>query len=134
MEENKEITLPESNTDSVTFDYNQLYGNNSVQPTEQPITPSASAPTIEETPIILEEPKAPTEVVSDIIPTFDTNALEEDIPDELKPKTEEKLIHTLSTETQQEKEQGRRNLLFLVIFFAVLIVAVLFIFPLLVGI
>lgn len=125
----------EGNGDTITFDYNQLYQNNAAtnQAPQEPVV--NTTPTAVETPIVLETKKPdPTPVVSDIIPTFDTNALEDDLPDELKPKVEEPLIHTMATETQKEKQEGRQNLLFIIIFFAVLIIAVLVIFPMMLGI
>lgn len=125
----------EGNGDAITFDYNQLYQSNEANEA----TPEGQAintnPSVTETPIALETKKPePTPVVSDIIPTFDTNALEDDLPDDLKPKVEEPLIHTMATETQKEKQEGRQNLLFIIIFFAVLIIAVLVIFPMMLGI
>ncbi len=129
----------EGNGDTITFDYNQLYDNSQQVSTQgneanmQEETPVAQQE-FQETPIVLEtEQPTPTAVVKDIVPTFDTNALENDLPDELKPKVEEPLIHTMATETQKEKQEGRQNILFIVIFFAVLIIAVLVIFPMMLG-
>lgn len=106
-------------------------------PTQNPIKPSATGNDFStESPIVFEEEKQVEipQTVNDVIPAFDTSVLEDDLSDDLKPKKEEKLIHTLTSETQQEKEQGRRNILFIVALFAVLIIAILVIFPLLTGI
>jgi len=137
MEENKDLNVPEGSGDNITFDYNQLYQNaqENIQP--QPEQQAVQAnPVMEETPIVLgnEQQVEPAPVVKDIVPTFDTTALEDDLPDDLKPKVEEPLIHTMATETQKEKQEGRQNILFIVIFFAVLIIAVLIVFPLMLGI
>lgn len=126
----------EGNGDTITFDYNQLYQSNQAAPQTVEQTVQA-VPTIQETPIVLETDKPEVQaapVVKDIIPTFDTNALEDDLPDELKPKVEEPLIHTVATETQKEKQESHQNILFIIIFFAVLIIAVLIIFPMMLGI
>lgn len=125
----------EGNGDTITFDYNQLYQNKEeakVQEQPMEVQPTEEVP---ETPIALENEQAvqPNPVVKDIVPTFDTNALEDDLPDELKPQTEETLIHTVATETQKEKKESRQNLIFIVILFAVLIVAVLVVFPKMLG-
>ncbi len=135
-EENKNIDLPEGNAEDITFDYNQLYGG-AEQKQEAPQEPVETTPTIEETPIVLEEQKeevTPEPVVKNVVPTFDTSALEDDLPDELKPQVQEPLIQSVVNETQKEKQEGRQNLMFLIIFFAVLIIAVLVIFPLMLGI
>ncbi len=118
--------------DNSTFDYNQLYGN---VETTQEVAPQAEEtvinPAMNQTPIVLgKDVTASAPTVTDITPTFDTSVLEDDLPDDLRIKKEEKLINTIATESQQEKAEGRRNLLFLVILFGVLIVAVLVIFPL----
>lgn len=136
MEENKNLNTQTNNSDNITFDYNQLYGVDSAQnnaPQQQTNIPNM--PTIEQTPIILEEQKPKEEpVVSDIIPTFDTNALQEDLPEELKPKVEEPLVHTIASDAQKEKQENRRNLLFIIMLFAVLIIAVFVVFPLMLNI
>lgn len=138
MEENKDLTMPEENAEDITFDYNQLYGGNEQPATEEQKEPVEATPTMEETPIVFEEEKkeaAPEQpVVRNVVPTFDTSALEDDLPDELKPKVEEPLIQSVVNESQKEKQEGRQNLMFLIVFFAVLIIAVLVIFPLMLGI
>lgn len=119
--------------DSITFDYNQLYANN-----DQPMTPTTSpeevpnteSQTIQQTPIVFEEKKEQSqETISNVIPTFDTRALEGDDEN----TTTESLINSMKSESQQENEQYKKNLLFIFVFFGVLIVAVLFIFPILAG-
>ena len=119
--------------DSSTFDYNQLYANvtpKNMDPVESLDTPED--PAMEQAPIILGEEKKEEEPQKerDFVPAFDTSVFEEDIPEELRSKKEENLINKVTTETQEEKAQGRRNIFFLVILFGVLVVAVLLIFPL----
>ncbi len=126
----------EGNGDSITFDYNQLYQSQQATPEPEQTAVVEQATALQEAPIVLgnEQPTVePTPVVKDIVPTFDTNALEDDLPDELKPKVEETLIHTMATETQKEKQESHQNIMFIVIFFAVLIIAVLIIFPMMLG-
>lgn len=122
-------------TSAVTFDYNQLYNAAPTTTTEQ-VSEQESTWGLEETPISfddVEQQVAPRDVVTDVIPAFDANALEE-LPDDLKHSNpDEPLIHSMAKETQQEKDQHRRNLIFIAIFFAVLIFAVVVIFPILVN-
>lgn len=127
----------EGTGDTITFDYNQLYQNQQAAPQQEQTAVVEQSTTLQETPIILgnEQPAVePTPVVKDIVPTFDTTALEDDLPDELKPKVEEPLIHTLATDAQKERQESNTNIMFIVVFFAVLIIAVLIIFPLMLGI
>ena len=136
-EKNKDLEFAQNIDNDITQDYNSLYQNQVQQnSTPQPQEPTPFiAPVIEQTPIVFEDNKQEQqEIVSEIIPTFDTNALEEDLPEELRPKVEEPLIHSMTTEAQKEKKEERQNLLFIIIFFAVLIVAVLVVFPLLAGV
>lgn len=136
--QNQNLDLPEGDAQDITFDYNQLYGGGGQPTTETPQEqPVETTPTMEETPIVFEEEKpqpTPEPIVRNVVPTFDTSALEDDLPDELKPKVEEPLIQSVVNETQKEKQEGRQNLMFLIVFFAVLIIAVLVIFPLMLGI
>ncbi len=127
----------EGTGDTITFDYNQLYQNQQAAPQQEQTAVVEQSTTLQETPIILENEQTavePTPVVKDIVPTFDTTALEDDLPDELKPKVEEPLIHTLATDAQKERQESNTNIMFIVVFFAVLIIAVLIIFPLMLGI
>lgn len=131
-----EAPKPQSTSgDSITFDYNQLYANNN-QPSVETQQPSAvneepANSMMQQVPIVFEEEKKPAapEVVKDVIPTFDTRALEVD--DETAAN--EALINSMKSESQQENEQYKKNLLFILVFFGVLIVAVWFIFPILAG-
>lgn len=131
MNENQNM----NNSNEFTNDYNQLYGGGQPTPTVGTNQSQIEEPTIVETPIIFENENQPVrEVVEDVIPTFDTSVLEE-LPDDLKPATPaEPLINTIAKESQQEKEQNKRNMIFIAILFAVLIFAVLVIFPLLLNI
>jgi hypothetical protein len=115
-----------------TVDYSQLYGENTA-PTNSETIISPVVPVVEETPIILDEPKEVKEIVEDVIPAFDTSVLEE-LPDDLKPDVpEEPLINTMIKESE-EKEQHKRNIIFIAILFAVLIFAVVVLFPMLIDI
>lgn len=127
----------EGNGDTITFDYNQLYKNPQDVPQQSEQEVAQPQENVQEAPIVFESEQAaaqPTTVVKNIVPTFDTNALENDLPDELKPTGEEPLIHTMATETQKEKQESYQNIIFILIFFAVLIIAVLVIFPKMLGI
>lgn len=117
------------NTDNSTFDYNQLYvgqetttANTEDLAVEQEITP-----TIQETPIVFEETiKQQEEVVRDVIPSFDANALEGN--DAL---SHDELINSMKSDTQQENAEFKKNWAFIAAFFGVIIFAIVFIFPLL---
>ena len=122
--------------DSITFDYNKLYANN-IQPTtpapQEITTPGISTtPVMTQSPIVFdEERKNQTEVVTNVIPTFDTSALEG--IDNQNLNTTEAVINSMKSESQQENEQYKKNLLFILAFFGVLIFAVVFLFPILAG-
>lgn len=124
-----------TNGDSITFDYNQLYANNNqpTTPTVQEAIPEIQAkPVMQETPIVFEEEKqTQQEIVTNVIPTFDTRALEGE--DDTNLNTSEALINSMKSETQQENEQYKKNIGFILVFFGVLIFAVLFLFPILAG-
>lgn len=119
--------------DNITFDYNQLYANNNQPTTPQEVVPEIDAnPVMQETPIVFEEEKTSQQnVVTNVIPTFDTRALEGEDDNVLDPN--EALINSMKSDAQQENEQYKKNIGFLLAFFGVLIFAVLFLFPLLAG-
>lgn len=120
--------------DSVTFDYNQLYAN-TVQttiPVPEAIPEVQANPVMQETPIVFEEEKqAQPEIVTNFIPTFDTKVLEG--VEENNMNTHEELISSIKSDKQQEDEQYKKNIIFILAFFGVLIFAVVFLFPLLAG-
>lgn len=119
--------------DNITFDYNQLYANNNQPTTPQEVVPEIDAnPVMQETPIVFEEEKTSQQnVVTNVIPTFDTRALEGEDDNVLDHN--EALINSMKSDAQQENEQYKKNIGFLLAFFGVLIFAVLFLFPLLAG-
>ena len=121
--------------DDITFDYNQLYANQiTATPTQAQAennTPEISA--LQETPIVFaEEKKNDQTTVKNVIPAFDTRALEDNLDDETV-QTNEQLINSIKSESQQEKDQYKKNLIFILVFFGILVVAVWFIFPLIAG-
>lgn len=130
-EQNKQMT----SGDSITFDYNQLYANQPTAAPQEAVVPEEPVATaLQETPIVFEEEKkVEPEVVKNVVPTFDTRALEDVPEDDPSMQKEEQLINTIRPESQQEKDQYKKNLLFIIIFFGILIIAVWFIFPLLAG-
>lgn len=119
--------------DGITFDYNKLYANSQqTAMTETSVPETSEETTIQETPIIFKEDQTKqTEVISNVIPTFDTKILEGDENSNLN--TNESLINSMKSESQREKDQYKNNLFFIIAFFGVLIFAVLFLFPLLSG-
>ena len=119
--------------DNITFDYNQLYASNNQPTTPQDSIPEIDAnPVMQETPIVFEEEKTNQQtIVTNVIPTFDTRALEGEDDTVLDPN--EALIKSMKSDAQQENEQYKKNIGFLLAFFGVLIFAVLFLFPLLAG-
>lgn len=117
------------NADNSTFDYNQLYvGQESTTTnTEDLAVEQEITPTIQETPIVFEETiKQQEEVVRDVIPSFDANALEGN--DAL---SHDELINSMKSDTQQENAEFKKNWAFIAAFFGVIIFAIVFIFPLL---
>lgn len=131
MNESQTMQSMPQNTDNNTFDYNQLYTN-----TEVPAAPVASeinttevTPGIQETPIVLNEAtKQEQEVVTNVIPSFDPNALEGN-----QALSHDELINSLKSDSQQEDAEFKKNLVFIAAFFGVIIFAILVLFPLLAG-
>lgn len=124
-------TTPQPSTN--TFDYNQLYGVSST-PVEQPkqevvfddseITNTVVAP--------VNEPQI--KISNDeLIPEFDASVLEV-VPQEETivdvPKTE--TISKMAVGKKAEDEKNKSNLIFILLLFGVIAVAIWFIFPLLV--
>lgn len=131
---NEAQNRPNNSGDNITFDYNQLYANNTQINTTPPeaIPEINASPVMQETPIIFEEEKNNQQnVVTNVIPTFDSRALVEE--DDNVLNHQDTLINSMKSETQQENEQYKKNIGFLLAFFGVLIFAVLFLFPLLAG-
>ena len=131
---NEAQNRPNNSGDNITFDYNQLYANNTQINTTPPeaIPEINASPVMQETPIIFEEEKnSQQNVVTNVIPTFDSRALVEE--DDNVLNHQDTLINSMKSETQQENEQYKKNIGFLLAFFGVLIFAVLFLFPLLAG-
>lgn len=121
-------TMPQ-NTNNNTFDYNQLYTNTAVPtaPVADEVNTTEVTPGIQETPIVLNEtPKQEQEVVTNVIPSFDPNALEGN-----QALSHDELISSLKSDTQQENAEFKKNLIFIAAFFGVIIFAIVVLFPML---
>lgn len=121
-------TMPQ-NTNNNTFDYNQLYTNTAVPtaPVAAEVNTTEVTPGIQETPIVLNEtPKQEQEVVTNVIPSFDPNALEGN-----QALSHDELISSLKSDTQQENAEFKKNLIFIAAFFGVIIFAIVVLFPML---
>ena len=122
--------------DNITFDYNQLYANNqTTTPVQTPSEPVAQPVNTEQAPIVIPgqaetiaAAEAEQNIVRNVIPTFDTNALEG-----TEPSSTDALINSMRSDSQKENEEFKKNAIFIGVFFGVLIVAVLFLFPILAG-
>jgi len=123
-------------TSSVTFDYNELYNARTDTSATQSQAEQESSWGMEETPILFDDVEhqiSQRDIVTDVIPAFDANALE-DLPEEFrKNNPNDPLILSMAKEAQQEKDQHKRNWIFIGVFFAILVFAVLVIFPMLVN-
>ena len=121
-------TMPQ-NTNNNTFDYNQLYTNTALPtaPVANEVNTTEVTPGIQETPIVLNEaPKQEQEVVTNVIRSFDPNALEGN-----QALSHDELISSLKSDTQQENAEFKKNLIFIAAFFGVIIFAIVVLFPML---
>lgn len=120
---------------SSTFDYNQLYGNNSATKVEQQAAVVFEEESVMENASIINPNENQIKISNDeLIPEFDASVLEV-VPNQQQVKIEEKPtsnVNTMAMGKQAEKEKNRSNILFISILFGVIIVAVMFIFPMLV--
>ncbi len=118
--------------DSLTFDYNQLYAQNEpATPVEEPVQDVVQT-NIQQTPVVIPEQQQveaneQKEKVTNVIPTFDTNVLEGN-----EAASNQSLINSIHGD-QTDDAEYKKNLLFIAVFFGVLIVAVIFLFPILAG-
>ena len=129
MNESQPMQSMPQNTDNNTFDYNQLYTNTEVPaaPVANEINTTEVTPGIQETPIVLNEaPKQEQEVVTNVIPSFDPNALEGN-----QALSHDELINSLKSDSQQEDAEFKKNLVFIAAFFGVIIFAIVVLFPML---
>ena len=131
MNESQSMQSTPQNIDNNTFDYNQLYTNTEVPtaPVANEINTTEVTPGIQETPIVLNEaPKQEQEVVTNVIPSFDPNALEGN-----QALSHDELINSLKSDSQQEDAEFKKNLVFIAAFFGVIIFAIVVLFPMLAG-
>lgn len=129
MNESQTMQSMPQNTDNNTFDYNQLYTSTEVPaaPVANEINTTEVTPGIQETPIVLNEaPKQEQEVVTNVIPSFDPNALEGN-----QALSHDELINSLKSDSQQEDAEFKKNLVFIAAFFGVIIFAIVVLFPML---
>ena len=126
---------PQVQTNSSTFDYNQLYGNKTAAPKveekqtvvfeEEPVITNASIIAPEETQIKISN--------DELIPEFDASVLEV-VPNQQEVKIEAPVsnVNKMAVGKQAEKEKNRSNIIFIAILFGVIIAAVMFLFPMMV--
>lgn len=124
-------TAPQPSTS--TFDYNQLYGNNAA-----PVEEKKEEVVFDEEPIIentvvtpIDEPQI--KISNDeLIPEFDASVLETVPQQETMvevPKTEN--VSKMAIGKKAEDEKNKSNLIFILLIFGIIAVAIWFIFPLL---
>lgn len=125
----------ETQADNITFDYNQLYGNTAnagdIQTTNLNETEAVVFEDNVEH-IANEDINGPIEN-NEIIPEFNANVLEFDANTNNEPVRTVSTINTVASNSQIEKEKEKNNLIFLILLFAVLIGAVVFLFPMIIG-
>ena len=118
---------------SSTFDYNQLYGATNAPVTEQKQEVVFDEPEITNTVVApVDEPQI--KISNDeLIPEFDASVLEV-VPKEETivdvPKTE--TISKMAVGKKAEDEKNKSNLMFILLLFGVIALAIWFIFPLLI--
>ena len=124
-------TAPQPSTS--TFDYNQLYGN-----TSQQVEEKKEEVVFDEEPIIentvvtpINEPQI--KISNDeLIPEFDASVLETVPQQETMvevPKTEN--VSKMAVGKKAEDEKNKSNLIFIILIFGIIAVAIWFVFPLL---
>lgn len=118
---------------NATFDYNQLYGN----PTQQ-VEEKKEEVVFDEEPIIENTVVAPIDEPQikisndELIPEFDASVLETVPQQETMvevPKTEN--VSKMAVGKKAEDEKNKSNLIFIILIFGIMAVAIWFIFPLL---
>lgn len=118
---------------NATFDYNQLYGN----PTQQ-VEEKKEEVVFDEEPIIENTVVAPIDEPQikisndELIPEFDASVLETVPQQETMvevPKTEN--VSKMAVGKKAEDEKNKSNLIFILLIFGIMAVAIWFIFPLL---
>ena len=130
MNESQTMQSTPQSTNNNTYDYNQLYTNvqTPTAPVAEEVSTTEVTPGIQETPIVLNESiQQEQAVVSDVIPSFDANALEGN-----EALSHDELINSLKSDTQQEDAEFKKNLIFIADFFGVIIFAIMVLFPMLV--
>ena len=124
-------TAPQPSTS--TFDYNQLYGNPAAQVEEKKEeVVFDEEPIIENTVVTpIDEPQI--KISNDeLIPEFDASVLEQVPQNETLvevPKTEN--VSKMAIGKKAEDEKNKSNLIFILLIFGIIAVAIWFVFPLL---
>ena len=118
---------------NVTFDYNQLYGNNKPEVTNATNQKAVvfEEPSFDTTAKIADETPKINISNDELIPEFDTSVLEV-IPEQEKQNikvNQTANVSTMASGKQAERDQNRSNVLFLAIVFGIIIVSVFFLFP-----
>jgi len=118
-----------------TFDYNQLYGTKKEEKAEEKQVFVFEEPDMETSASVITEEPTITISNDELIPEFDASVLE------VLPEQEKKNIVTpqatanvssMATGKQAEQDKSRSNIIFIAILFGVIIIAVVFLFPIIV--
>lgn len=118
-----------------TFDYNQLYGNKKTENAAEKQVFVFEEPDMETSATAITEEPTITISNDELIPEFDASVLE------VLPESEKKNIatpqatanvSTMASGKQAEQDKSRNNIIFIAILFGVILLAVFFLFPVLI--
>ena len=128
VEEISSNTEDMSDVADITFDYNQIYGEqNNNQDTEENLDvvekPMFTAQELE-----IKVNDLQNRTTNDIVPEFNINALNENVS-----KEDSKLTDTVLNDKQQDKQNTRRAIIWIVVLVLILVIFVGFIFPIING-
>lgn len=116
-----------NNNDSITIDYNALYGvNNEIKEEEK--VEEIEDPVFTAQEIVIDTPSLMDRKKDDVVPEFNLNALEGNIQD-----SENKLTDNVLTDKQQDRADTRRKIIYITVLFLLIVVFIIWIFPIMAG-
>ena len=119
---------------NATFEYNQLYGNKTAT-VEKKEALVFEEPTMETSAVVAADEPTITISNDELIPEFDASVLEV-IPEQEKKNINVQQptanVSSMSTGKQAEQDKSRSNTIFIAVLFGVILLAVFFLFPILV--
>lgn len=116
-----------SDVADITFDYNQIYGVQNNEQKEEKLD-VVDKPMFTEQELDIKVNDIQNRTSNDVVPEFNINALNDNVS-----KEESKLTDNVLSDKQQEKQETRRAIIWIVVLVLLLIISVGFIFPIIAG-